>query len=411
MSDSFQEGRVLLARAVKQDSTLVRRPGVLANGYQGSDHTYPVFCDRAKGAYVWDVDGNRYIDLVLGFGCVVLGHNHEVVTNAVVEAMQLGVCPTLAVREQVELAERLAMIVPNAESSYFLRSGSDSTSLAVRLARAMTGRSTVLRWGYHGWHDWCAPNPNGTIPEHRAKTCTFGYNSLESLHQAFIKANGDVACVIMMPFEIDLPDPGFLQGVREICTREGALLVFDEVRSGFRIALGGAQEAFGVDADLICMSKAIANGHPLSVLCGRGETMRGLSDVSASSTFFRGRDGYAAALATIDELGKSFSANEPARISTKISEAFERAIEKTGAPITRLGHQAAPFLGVPNAAPQYENEVLQAFCAGMLAEGVLLHPSHHWFFNLSLSDEDILQIERAATRVLSTIMSDGILRS
>ena len=406
-TELFPQTASLLKRARERDAALRARPGVLANGYAEDDHAYPVFCERAKGAYVWDVDGNRYIDLVLGFGSVVLGHNHRTVTAAVTSALEQGVCPTLACREQIELAERLAEIVPNAEMSFFLKTGSDATSLAVRLARAITGRSTVLRWGYHGWHDWCAPSPHGTVAEHREKTRSFTYNSLTSLNDAFAAAPDDVACVIMMPFEIDMPDAGFLEGVRALCSQKGALLVFDEVRSGFRVALGGAQQAFGVDADLICMSKAIANGHPLSVLSGRADHMRHLDTVSASSTFFRGRDGFAAGLATIGELTKAFEAGQPERISALLCEAFDNAISKSGAPMVRVGHDAAPFLSWPHVSPDLEVRALRRFCAEMLGQGVLLHPTHHWFFSLALDPEDITQLEDAAVRVLAGMVSDG----
>ncbi|MEQ8367802.1 MAG: aminotransferase class III-fold pyridoxal phosphate-dependent enzyme, partial [Roseicyclus sp.] len=331
----------------------------------------------------------------------------EAVTAAVIRAIEGGVCPTLACREQIELAERLAEIVPNAEASFFLKSGSDATSLAVRLARAVTGRSTVLRWGYHGWHDWCAPSAQGTVVEHRRKTRSFDYNSLESLSQAFASSEDDVACVIMMPFEIELPAPGYLEGVRELCSKNGALLIFDEVRSGFRVALGGAQQAYGVDADLVCLSKAIANGHPLSVLSGRYDHMCKISEVSASSTFFRGRDGFAAGLATLDELAKAFGANEPPRLSASICAAFDSALMRSGAPLKRVGHQAAPFLSWPDASSDREAKALRQFCATMLSEGVLLHPAHHWFFNLALSNADILHLETAATRVLDNMVSDG----
>lgn len=277
--------------------TLAKGPG------QFSDGVAPKYLRRGRGARVWDVDGNEYLDMVMAVGPLVLGYAHPVVDGAIRRQLEDGITFSLMHPLEVEVAERICDLVPCAEAVRFSKTGADVVSAAVRAARAFTGRSRVVCCGYHGWHDWyiAVTDRHAGIPAAVADlTSTFEYNDLDSLAQAL---DGDVACVVMEPMVFEEPRPGFLAGVRELCDRHGALLVFDEMWTGFRLALGGAQQRFGVTPDLATFSKAVANGMPLAVLAGRADVMAVLErDVFFFTTFGGEALSLAAAQATLTEL-------------------------------------------------------------------------------------------------------------
>src|SRR5262249_17298591 len=222
---------------------------------------------------VLDVDGNEYTDWSMAIGPVILGYGDPAVDAAIRRQLDDGITFSLMHPLEVEVAERIHEMIPNAEAVRYSKTGAEVTSAAVRLARAFTGRDRVLCCGYHGWHDWsiAVTDRHRGIPEIvRSLTHTFPYNDLEALGAAF---DDEVACVILEPVVFEEPAAGFLRGVRDLCRRNGALLVFDEMWTGFRLAAGGAQERYGVLPDLATYSKAVANGMPLSVLTGRRDVM------------------------------------------------------------------------------------------------------------------------------------------
>jgi glutamate-1-semialdehyde 2,1-aminomutase len=267
------------------------------------DGVAPKYLTRGKGAHVWDADDNEYIDLSMAVGPVVLGYGHAAVDRAISEQLARGITFSLMHPLEVEVAELVRRVVPGADSVRFSKTGCDVTSAAVRLARAFTRREKVLCCGYHGWHDWYigTTSRNAGVPlSTRASTETFPYNDLFSLMEAL---NEDVACVILEPTVFDAPDNDYLRVLKRACEAAGALLIFDEMWTGFRVALGGAQQHYDVTADLACFSKAIANGMPLSVLTGRADVMRLLEeDVFFFTTFGGEALSLAAAKATIEEL-------------------------------------------------------------------------------------------------------------
>jgi glutamate-1-semialdehyde aminotransferase len=275
--------------------TLAKGPGQHVRGVA------PVYAQRGRGSRVWDVDGNEYIDYTMAVGPLVLGYCQPEVDEAIVRQLADGITFSLVHPLEVEVAELVRRIVPGAERVRFSKTGCDVTSAAVRLARAHTGRSTVLCCGYHGWHDWyiAVTDRNAGIPEAvRELTYTFNYNDIDSLRDAI---DHDTAAIILEPTVFDAPLPGFLEAVRELCTEHGIVLIFDEMWTGFRLAAGGAQEYYGVQADLACFSKAIANGMPLSVLCGRADIMAHLErDVFFFTTFGGEALSLAAAKATME---------------------------------------------------------------------------------------------------------------
>ncbi|MBI4522636.1 MAG: aminotransferase class III-fold pyridoxal phosphate-dependent enzyme [Deltaproteobacteria bacterium] len=269
------------------------------------DGVAPVFLARGQGSRVWDVDGNEYIDFPMALGPIILGHGYPAVTEAVKRQMKYGTTFSLPHPLEIEVAELLTQFIPCAEMVRFGKNGSDATSGTVRLARAYTGRDLIACCGYHGWQDWYigTTTRNRGVPEAVQRlTCRFEYNSISGLEKIFAENPGKVAAVILEPVSIEEPRGGFLESVRDLTRREGALLIFDEVVTGFRIALGGAQEYYGVTPDLSCLGKAMGNGYPISAVVGPTELMELFDEIFFSFTFGGETLSLAAAKATIAEL-------------------------------------------------------------------------------------------------------------
>jgi glutamate-1-semialdehyde 2,1-aminomutase len=243
--------------------------------------------ERGKGCKLW-IDGKEYIDLVMGLTPVILGYCNEEVDDAVKRQIDKGSIFTLPSELEEIVAERICQMVPNAEMVRFGKNGSDATSGAVRLARAITGRDHIAQCGYHGWQDWSigVAGRNLGVPSRVSElTHPFKYNNLASLEAIFDLYPNQIACVIMEPVNKEEPKDDFLNAVKNLCHKNNALFILDEVVTGFRIAKGGAQECYGVDADLVCLGKALANGYPLSAIAGKKEYMEYITRVHYSFTF------------------------------------------------------------------------------------------------------------------------------
>ena len=265
----------------------------------------PIFLERGQGCRVTDVDGNQYIDFVQGLLPNILGYAHPEVNAAVSDQLSKGHSFSLSHTLEVELAERLTRLIPCAEMVRFGKNGSDVTSGAIRASRALTGRERVACCGYHGWQDWYIGSTarNGGVPGAvRNLTHSFKYNDLSSLAGVLQQYPDEFAAVIMEPFNFEEPKPGFLEGVQELTHKHGALLVFDEICSGFHFGLGGAQKLFGVTPDMACFGKAMANGFPLSCVVGRADVMKIFDEIFFSFTFAGEVSSIAAAMKVLDIL-------------------------------------------------------------------------------------------------------------
>jgi glutamate-1-semialdehyde aminotransferase len=288
-------------------------PGGVLGARKPSDFIegeYPIFLESGRGCRLIDVDGNEYIDFLCGYGPIILGYREEEVDEAVIRQIRdRGFCFTLTQKYQNQLARKLRELVPCAEMSIFLKTGSDATTASIRIARAYTNRIKVMRCGYHGWHDWCVEMKGG-IPEKLYEDVhEFHYNRLPELEDLMARYGDQTAAIILTPFghplhqKMEEPAPGFLEGVREMATKYGAVLVFDEVRTCFRLSMGGAQGFYGVTPDLGVLVKGMANGYAISVVTGKAEVMMAAArKLFISSTFFPNSDGYVAALKTIEIL-------------------------------------------------------------------------------------------------------------
>lgn len=270
----------------------------------------PIFLQRGKGCRVWDVDGNEYIDYVQGLLPNILGYAHDEVNAAASAQLAEGHSFSLPHPLEVQLAERLTRLIPCAEMVRFGKNGSDVTSGAVRAARAFTGRDRIACCGYHGWQDWYigSTTRNAGVPKAvRDLTHPFPYNDLASLEKVLEKHPGEFAAVIMEPVNFVEPAHGFLEGVKHIAQRHGALLIFDEICVGFHFGLGGAQKLFGVTPDLACFGKAMGNGFPISCVLGRSDVMRTFDEIFFSFTFAGEVASMAAAMKVLDILEQTDS--------------------------------------------------------------------------------------------------------
>jgi len=267
----------------------------------------PLFITHGRGAKVWDVDGNQYIDFINGLLSVVLGYQYKAVDQAIKKQLGQGISFSLSSPLEYQLAQLLIKHIPCAEMVRFGKNGSDVTSGAVRLARAVTGRDDVVVCGYHGWHDWYigATSRNLGVPKStRAMTHKFTYNDIDSLKKTFRQHKNKIAAVIMEPMSYEEPKDNFLQKVKSLTHQHGALLIFDEVITGFRFNLGGAQKLFKVTPDLAAFGKSMANGMPIAALVGRKKYMARVADIFYSFTFGGETLSLAAAIATIKEMEK-----------------------------------------------------------------------------------------------------------
>ncbi|MDA3788952.1 MAG: aminotransferase class III-fold pyridoxal phosphate-dependent enzyme [Desulfobacula sp.] len=263
----------------------------------------PAFLEKGEGCRVVDIDGNVYLDFLLGLGPVTIGYNNKRVNKAITDQLAKGISFTQPHPIEVKLARKIVDIVPCAQMVKFVKNGSDATTAAIRLARAFTRRDLVLCCGYHGFHDWYVgiTSNNKGVPKNVSElTRAFQYNNLKSLETLFQENKGRVAAVIIEPISIEKPLKGFLENISRLCAENGAVLIFDEVVTGFRLALGGAQAYYGVVPDLCCMGKGIANGMPLSLIAGKKEIMQMIDKGAFVSTTFGGETlSIASALETI----------------------------------------------------------------------------------------------------------------
>ncbi|MBE6099367.1 MAG: aminotransferase class III-fold pyridoxal phosphate-dependent enzyme [Anaerovibrio sp.] len=290
----------------------------------------PSYMDHGEGCYIYDVDGNKFIDYMCALGPITVGYNEPSINEAVIKQVNKFASGSLQSELEVELAEKLCKIVPCAEMVRFVKNGGDATTAAIRLARAYTGRDIVLMSGYHGMHDWsigASENHKGVPEAVRKLTMNFTYNDLNDLEDKL--KQHEVAAVILEPIQSNGPQEGFLQGVKELAHKYGALLVFDEVVSGFRYALGGGSELCGVVPDMAAFGKGMANGYPISAVAGRKEILQQIEHgVFVSTTFGGDSISMAAALATIKILEQPGFYEHITKIGTMQRDGIAELIKK-----------------------------------------------------------------------------------
>jgi len=407
---------------------------VRAFGSVGGD---PLFIIRAQGARVYDADGNEYLDFVGSWGPMILGHNQDGIKRAVYEALRNGTSFGAPTTGEIELAELVVEMVPSVEVVRLVNSGTEATMSAVRLARAATGRRKMIKFrgGYHGHADAFlveagsgaatlgVPSSPGVTEGAARDTLVADYNDLGSVRSHFDANPGQIACVIVAPVAGNMgcvpPVDGFLEGLREICTKEGAVLVFDEVMTGFRVAAGGAQERFGVMPDLTTMGKVIGGGLPVGAYGGREDLMRQIAPdgpVYQAGTLSGNPLATAAGKAALAYLRDNPQVYQDLEErGRQLEGGVVRLLLEGGYPLswTRVGSMASLFFTPGpvtdwHSAARSDKEAFRKFFWGMLDRGFYLAPSpfEALFLSAAHTEADITATRDAAAEVLASVFGE-----
>ncbi len=376
----------------------------------------PFYAARAQGSRLWDADGNEYIDFINSLAAVTLGYNDPDVTAAVRRQLDDGMIFSLPHELEIEVAEILVEMVPCAERVRFGKNGSDATAGAVRVARAYTKRDRVAVCGYHGWQDWYIGSTlrNRGVPQAtRDLTHRFDYNDVDSLDRLLTQHPQEFAAVILEPMNVVEPQAGFLEGVAERSRKHGAVLVFDEIITGFRFANGGAQELFGVTPDLTALGKGIANGYPLSAVVGRADVMQLMEEVFFSFTMGGEALSLAAALATMRKLQREPVTETIRRTGARILAGTNERIERHGiGKFARTsGHPSWTFVHFADTATCSQFEIKTLFMQEALSRGILTLGTHNVSYAHSSGDVDrLLQVYDEVFPILREAVEEGAMK-
>ncbi len=375
----------------------------------------PYFAERAKGSHLWDVDGNEYIDFTNSLASITLGYADPDVDGAVRAQLEKGTIFSLSHSLEADVAEMICSLVPSADMVRFGKNGSDATAGAIRVARAFMGRDHVVACGYHGWQDWYigATARNKGVPKSTSDlTHIVPYNDLGALERQLDELPGQVAAMIMEPMNTQAPHPGYLQAVRALTEKHGVVLIFDETVTGFRFAPGGAQEMFGVRPDLTTLGKGVANGYPLSVVCGRRDLMMEMEEIFFSFTMGGETLSLAAALATLKKIvAEPVIETIRARGQRLLSGVAERLKRHDASFISLSGHPSWSFLTVADAPGATSWEIKTLWLQELFDRGILSLGIH--IMSYSHSEEDVDQLLAVYDEVLPFVVMavrDGAVR-
>lgn len=386
----------------------------------------PIFIDHAEGAFLWDVDGNRYIDYVLSWGPLILGHAHPQVVSAIQKAAARGTSYGAPTAVETDLAELVCELIPSAEQVRFVNSGTEATMSVLRLARAYTGRNKIikLQGNYHGHADFLLvqagsgvatlglPDSPGVPPGTTKDTLTAPYNNLEAIEILFNQFGEEIAAIILEPVAGNMglvpPVDGYLAGLRRLCTQHGALLIFDEVMTGFRVALGGAQEYFGITPDLTALGKVIGGGLPVGAYAGRKEIMQVVAPAGPmyqAGTLSGNPLAMTAGLMTLKGLAEPGVFENLVEGTTKLCEGINAAAEAAGVSLypTQAGTMFCFFFSDEpvvdwDTAAKSNVDMFAKFFRAMLERGVYFPPSQFesWFLSTAHTEEAIVATIQAA---------------
>jgi glutamate-1-semialdehyde aminotransferase len=382
-------------KGIETSREMLRRSDeLIVSGCQGHKRNhqmlgygYPVFARSARGARFTDVDGNEYLDYLLGFGPILLGYNDPAVNAAVRQQMEEGLIYSVAHPRELDVAERVLSLNPWAGKVGFFIGGSAATSGAVCLARAYTGRDMIIRCGYHGWHDWTQPGNPGVPDIIGNLTLEFPYGDLDALETCFKQHDNRVACVIVETVQDEGPPEGFLQGCVDMAHRYGALCIFDEVKVGFRIAFGGATEYYGITPDLATFGKACCNGFAGSYIVGRKEILSADACRKAwlAATFHCDMASLVALETVHEEMVRRDGIAHQWTLGARLMDGINKACSAGG-----LGYKLVGLAPMPcPVIADGEKERCLAMLRGCLRRGFYLHPGHVMFLSLAHTEADI----------------------
>jgi glutamate-1-semialdehyde 2,1-aminomutase len=430
-NNSYAKSAALLERAKK----------VLAGGvsseFRKYNHPHAIFYSHGQGSRIYDVDGNEYLDFTLSQGPLILGHSHPHVLRSVDEYSQQGQLYAGQHIKEIELAEKLSSMIPSAELMRFCLDGSEAVQTAFRVARAKTGRKKFLRFEghYHGWLDnvaWGISAPSAEalgsrehphvfpwtagLPEHAGdEFITLPWNDMELVKETLAKRSSEVAAIITEPIMCNngciMPEEGFLQGLRDLCTQYGIALIFDEVITGFRINIGGSQKYFGITPDMSIFAKAMGSGYPISAIVGKREWIGLIEDAKVihAGTMNSSNPTIAAALATIEVLESENPYDRMFRLGKKLMEGISQAAQKSGHELLVQG--PGPMFNTAftnlNKARDYRDTLafnkakLGVFIAGMHDRNVRVIGRGLWYISAAHTDEDIDHAINVSAEVLA----------
>lgn len=391
-----------MARNSKDAELRERAREVIPGGMYGHESvamlpdSFPQYFARAEGAHIWDCDGNRYIDYMCAFGPNLLGYRHPAVEAAAQAQAQLGDTMTGPSEAMVVLAEELVSMISHADWAMFCKNGSDATSMAMVTARAYRDRKKILvaKGTYHGAAPWSTPGPKGIVAEDRAHVIYFDYGDLDSATAAFRSAEGDVAGVFATPFRHEvfadqyLPSAEYARGLRRLCDEADALLIVDEIRTGFRLARDSSWSLLGVAPDLSAWGKVLGNGHPISALLGSEKARAAAASIYVTGSFWFSAVPMAAAVATLGEIRSSDYLERIGRAALRLREGIGEQAERYGIPVRQTGPAQMPQILFDDDADLRKG----SYWTGAAARcGAYLHPYHNMFLCAAMTAADIEQ--------------------
>ncbi len=362
---------------------------------------FPYFAERGEGGYYWDVDGRKILDLMCGYGPLILGYHHQEIEEAAAIQRAKGLVFNHPASLSVELAEKLVDRVGFADWTVFGKNGSDMTTWAIQVAREHTKRSkiAVVSGAYHGVDAWCTPGKGGLILEDRVHIHTFEWNNLDSLQSLFSDYAKQFAAVVVTPFhhpafgESELPHEGFLDDLEQLCHREGVLLVLDDIRAGFRLHAGGSHRPYGFEPDLSCYCKALANGYSISATAGKEEFRKAATRVFLTGSYWNNPVPMAASLACLEIIARESVPEHLEQMGLRLQSGISAVAKAAGVDVRWSGPPSMPYLSIRDDPNLY---LIQEFAAKSLDRGVFFHPHHNWFLSQAHKEKEIdLAIEVA----------------
>ena len=369
----------------------IRRP------YNFVEGEFPIYFEEGKGSKVIDIDGNEYIDFLCAYGPIIMGYREKEIDEAVVSQIRdKGFCFSLTQTVQNELAQKLVDLIPSAEMVVFVKTGSSAATLAIRLSRSYTNRTKIMRCGYHGWHYWCSEVKGGIPEKLHEDVFEFEYNNLESLEKLMKEHGEETAAIIVTPIghplgdKIQTPEPGFLEGVKELAHKYGSVLIFDEVRTGFRVAPGGAQEYYNVTPDLSLFGKAMANGYAIGSVVGKEEIMKEAEhNVFISSTFFPNSLSFVAALKTIEMIEEQNVLEVIWDKGRRFNVQLKELLEKYDLGAELSGIPPMPYITFERDENKIYKKKRNDFFAQLIRRKVFMQPYHHGYICYRHTEEDL----------------------
>ncbi|MEO7057984.1 MAG: aminotransferase class III-fold pyridoxal phosphate-dependent enzyme [Caldimonas sp.] len=400
MEERYRSSREWLARAER----VIPGAHHLSGRVLTTPERSPMYIQRGRGCRITDVDGNEYIDFLMAFGAFLLGYADPEVDAAAREELEQGPLLSMNRPQHVVFAEALVERFAAADMAVLLKTGSEATTAALRIARRATGRRRVARAGYHGWHDWCLPLDPSVPAGLDTQVLEFDSNDPQSLEALFSAYPGEIAAVILAPEMVMPPTREVFQGIQEVTHRHGALFVLDEVKTAFRTAPGSVQARFSLTPDLTTVSKGLSNGWPIAAVVGRRDVMNSAAGMHLSATYHGDTAAMAAALTTLRIVEERDVAGHVWALGQRLIDGLNAIARELDAPALSYGEPfpPMPFLRFDHPHPETNDALRTAFCEAMLVRGVLLHPRHMWFISHAHRVADIdttLEHARSAMKV------------